>query len=1207
MTEFVHLHNHSDFSLLDGAADVDSMVARAKELGMPGLALTDHGTMFGAIKFYKSCRASGLNPIVGSEFYVAGSNRRERAGTENGNKYWHLVLLAENETGYRNLLKLSSISYTEGFYYKPRIDDEVLARHKEGLIASSACLGGEIPALLLAGQTEAAERKALFYKELFGPDRYYLELQDHGIPEQKIANRALVALARKHDIPLVATNDMHYLMREDAKAHDVLLCIGTGKKISEQSRMRFSSSEFYLKSPQEMESLFGDIPESLSNTLRINEMSRLDINFPGPLLPDYSIPEGFSSPEEYLRHLTRQGLAARYSQITPEIHARAEYELGVIISMKFTGYFLIVWDFIHWAKEHDIPVGPGRGSGAGSIVAYALKITDIEPLSYNLLFERFLNPDRISMPDFDVDFCFERRGEVIDYVTRKYGAERVGQIITFGTLKAKAVIKDVARAMELSFDEANSIGKLIPEDPKMTLKKALEEEPRLKEMASDDRYRELFEVARVLENRHRHSSVHAAGIVIGKSVLTDYVPLYKDPKTGVVSTQYTMDLLEDCGLVKMDFLGLKTLTLIKHTLDLLKRRNIHLKEEDIPEDDEKTFRLLGEGKSRSIFQFESSGMQTILKDAKPTSIADLIALNALYRPGPMAYIPQFVNSKWGRTPITYPHPSLEKILKETYGVIVYQEQVMQVAQEIAGYSLGRADLLRRAMGKKKKEVLEKEKAPFIEGAVARGYSAAKAAEIFEILVPFAGYGFNKSHAAAYSVVAYRTAYLKANYPAEFMAANLTNEINSTDKLTEYIAEARSMGLEVLPPSVNHSEAMFTVVDGKIVYGLLGIKGIGDAFATLIVETREKLGPYQGFLDFIERLGTQSSNRKSLECLIQAGCFDSSGQSRQELVANIERAVAYIAMKENSSRYGQASLFDDSGEEEYAPFAYERLEEYPRSDLLRIEKELLGFYFTGHPMDEFREVWRRCSDADFAHPEHANPDKTYTVVAMLRDFREILTKAGKRMAFGTLEDYSGSMDLVVFADMLEKNRERFVIDRVLCMRGKIDLSRGNPAFKLEEFADPATLRERSWKEVHIRLEPSIFHPDALESLRDFLFECSGPGQVYIHVPEVPRGARSAGPESLEDAGEDAGAAGEDECVTEAVSQGGDPAVCSDAEASTSLVPNGFSTSHSLKKGPEARVLPKETIVKVHPNLGVATTETTIERLSVYPGIAEVWRD
>jgi DNA polymerase-3 subunit alpha len=1108
MAEFVHLHNHSDFSLLDGAASVPSMVARAKALGMTALALTDHGNMFGAAKFYDACKDAGIKPIVGCEFYVAGGSRFERTGTENGNKYWHLILLAKDKSGYKNLLKLSSAAYTEGFYYKPRIDFEILSRHAEGLICSSACIAGEIPSLALMGKEAEAEAVAMRYAELFGKDGFYLELQDHGIPEQKAANKALVAMAARTGLPLICTNDMHYLERSDAEAHDVLLCIGTNRKRDEPGRMRFHGPEFYMKTQDEMAAIFAELPEALANTLKIAEMTDLEIDYPGPMLPDYEFPAEYASPEEYMRHLTFEGLKRRYPVVTAEIRDRAEYELGVIIKMKFTGYFLIVWDFIHWSKENGIPVGPGRGSGAGSIVAYSLRITDIDPLKYNLLFERFLNPERISMPDFDIDFCFERRGEVIDYVTAKYGSDRTGQIITFGTLKAKAVLKDVARALDIPYEDANNIAKLVPEDPKMTLAKAFAEEPKLEALVDDPKYKDLFEIAKKLENKNRHTSFHAAGIVIGKTALTDFVPLYKDPKTGIVSTQFTMDYLEKCGLVKMDFLGLKTLTLIKHTIDLIRKRGIEIEEEKIPEDDKRTFALLGEGKSTSVFQFESTGMQGILKQAKPNCMEDLIALNALYRPGPMDYIPQYIESKSGRAPITYPDPCLEPILKETYGVIVYQEQVMQVAQRIGGYSLGQADLLRRAMGKKKHEVMVKEKEKFIEGAVKNGFKSDDADRIFEILIPFAGYGFNKSHAAAYSVVAYRTAYLKANYPAEFMAANLTNEINNTDKLTEYIGEARSMGLEVLPPDLNRSEAHFSVAEGRIVYGFLGIKGVGEGVANAIVAERGKNGPYASFIEFVERMGTSSMNKKTLECLANAGCFDSVGNTRRELVQDIERAVEYCQAKEAAGRYGQASLFEGSGEEEYPPFSVNKAEEFPRADILRIEKELLGFYFSGHPMDEWSKIWERCSDADLAHPERASADKTYTVIAMLKEFREIFTKAGKKMAFGSLEDPAGSIEIVVFADALEKWRDKFAVDSVLCLKGKIDLTRGNPSFKVEEYVDPASLKEKSWKEVHLRLGVAPQSEEDLYPLRDALFDEPGSCNVYFHVPSGGDGGREA---------------------------------------------------------------------------------------------------
>jgi DNA polymerase-3 subunit alpha len=750
MAEFVHLHNHSEYSLLDGAAAVEKMPVMAQELGMTHLALTDHGNMFGILEFYDACVKNKVKPILGCEFYVAPGSRHVKSGGVEERNYYHLILLAKDMRGYSNMIRLCSRGYTEGFYYRPRIDEELLVSYHEGLICASACIAGEVPLLILDNREKEALDRAFFYAELFGRGNYYLEIQDHGIPEERRAARGLLSIARQLGLPLIATNDMHYLRKEHANAHDTLLRIGTGKKKTDLLRIGFDGAEFYMKSPEEMAALFAEIPGALANTLEIAEKCNVTLNREShPLLPDYEIPPEFSSPEDYLRHLAEKGFAGRYTNFSPELRDRFEYELDVIIRMKYTGYFLIVWDFIRYAKERGIPVGPGRGSGAGSIVAYSLKITDIDPIKYNLLFERFLNPERVSMPDFDIDFCYERRQEVIDYVTAKYGREKVGQIITFGTLKPKAVIKDVARVLDISFDEANAIGKLFPDGQGVTLSSALATEPKLAELKNRGGvYPELIETSLVLEGLARHASTHAAGVVIGKSELTDYVPLYRDAKTGAVSTQYTMGQLESCSLVKMDFLGLKTLTLIKNAQDLIRRKNPDFDIDRVPEDDERTFALLCEGKSACVFQFESQGMQAVLKRAKPAGIEDLIALNALYRPGPMDNIDQFVDSKNGRMKIRYPLPELEPVLKETYGVIVYQEQVMQIAQTVAGFTLGHADELRRAMSKKDMTKMVKEKASFIEGAVAKGYTEKKAGEIFELLIPFAGYGFNKSHAAA---------------------------------------------------------------------------------------------------------------------------------------------------------------------------------------------------------------------------------------------------------------------------------------------------------------------------------------------------------------------------------------------------------------------------------------------------------------------------
>ena len=1078
MTDFVHLHVHSDFSLQDAAVSVMDLADKAEKMGMRSLALTDHGNMFGIMEFIGACeetindqgqhekRKNPVKPIIGCEVYVSPGSRFEKKGAESDNKYYHLILLVKNREGYLNLVKLCSLAYTEGFYYRPRIDEELLSEYHGGLIGLSACVSGEIPRLIQAGKTAEAEGKARYYRDLFGNDEkgnpnFYLEIQAHGITaewlrgslSQRDITGETVEIARRTGIPLVATNDVHYLNREDSTAHDILLCIGTGKVRSEEKRKRYFGDQFYLKNGDEMAALFAEYPEAVANTVRIAERCSPDIprvktkDLP-KYLPDFEIPPGYENADAYLRHLAQDGLVKRYPREKQEggkswedIQKRAEYELNTIIQMGFTGYFLIVADFINWAKEHGIPVGPGRGSGAGSIVAYSLRITDIDPLEYKLLFERFLNPERISMPDFDVDFANEGREEVIKYVTEKYGREQVGQIITFGTLGAKAVIKDVARTLNITIPESDMITKLIPKDPKITLQKAIDGEPRLRELEQDPRYTELFSLARKLEGLNRHSSIHAAGVVIGKSSLHDFVPLYRDPKTGGIATQYDMNHLETCGLVKMDFLGLKTLDVIKNTEELIRRRGgdyADFRIENIPEDDEATFRMLGEGKSFEVFQFESEGMQSILKRARPGSIEDLIALNSLYRPGPMDNIGQFIDSKNGRQAISYPDPSLEKALKETYGVIVYQEQVMQVAQIIAGYSMGQADLLRRAMGKKKKEILDKEKIPFLEGAARQGYSKARAGEIYDILVPFAGYGFNKSHAAAYSVVAYHTAYLKANFPAEFMAANLTNEIHAADKdkLSECIGEARKMGLAIDPPDINHSEKLFTVVEGRIVYGLLGIKGLGDGPADEIVNCRLEGGLYRDFMDFLSRVDIKAVGKSVIERLIQTGAFDLLGTARETLLGNLERAVEYAQNIKDDKKFGQGSLFGDAGEKEYPDFEFENFPEAGRAEKLRNEKELIGFYFSGHPMDEYRELWQKMVKVDLGRSESLAPG-TQVLVGLIKNIKSITTGRGDKMAFAALEDYNGEIELTFFSGAWEKCRDKIEADKVAILKGKIE--------------------------------------------------------------------------------------------------------------------------------------------------------------------------
>jgi len=1096
MPDFVHLHTHSDFSLLDGAASVEDLVAQAKACGMKALALTDHGNMFGALRFYKECLKEGIKPIIGCEAYVAPDSRHNRTGGEKGGRYHHLGLLARDVTGYRNLLKLCSLAYTEGFYYKPRIDDELLARYHEGLTALSGCMGGEIPSLILRGETDKARARALFLRELFGPEGFYLEVHNHGIPEQAAINQGLAEISRSTGIPLAAANDVHYATREDAAAQDILLCIGMNKKVSEGQRLKFAYPEFYFKSGEEMLRALPELPQALDNTVRIAEACSLEIPLPGPLLPHYQVPEGYTL-ASYLAEVARQGLERRYSPPTPAIRQRLDYELEVINAMGYTGYFLIVWDFIRYARERGIPVGAGRGSGAGSLVAYSLQITDIDPLKYGLLFERFLNPERVSLPDFDIDFCFERRGEVIDYVVGKYGADRVGQIITFGTLKARAVIRDVARVLDLPYAEADRIAKLIPFGPKMDLTKAMELEPELAKISeSGEVYKRLLEVSLKLEGLARHASTHAAGIVIGRDELTSYVPLYRDPKTQVITTQYSMDYLEECGLVKMDFLGLKTLTLIKETLRLLEARGVAL--QSFPEADPATFRLLGQGRSTCVFQFESQGMQEVLKRTKPETIFDLIALNALYRPGPMEFIDQFVDAKRGRAPIRYPLPELEPILKETYGVIVYQEQVMEIARQVAGFSLGEADILRRAMGKKKPEVMAKQKVKFVKGAAAKGYAAAVAEKIFELLVPFAGYGFNKSHAAAYSLIAYHTAYLKANYPAEFMAANLTNEIASTDKLAEYIGEARTMGLAVLPPDINLSERNFTVQEGRIVFGLLGIKNVGTTAVDQILAERAKGGPFPGFLDFLERLDLKVVNRKVVETLVACGVFDSLGENRATLAHNLDRLLEAVASSREARRFGQTVLFDDHSAEAAPRVALERVPEWPQLEALNHERLNLGFYFSGHPLDKYRRQIQDCADLDLGALGEASTERLFTVIGLLKEVKEIVTKNGRRMAFAALEDLRGSVELVVFADVFEKSRALLAVDRVVAAVGHLDRSRGDPKLKVERLLPPEDLAPRPPRAVHVRFACIAADEQEFLRLRDLMVGKPGDCAVYFHI-------------------------------------------------------------------------------------------------------------
>ena len=1102
---FVHLHNHTDFSLLDGAAQIPAYIGKCREYGMDAIAITDHGNMYGALKFYKACKAAGIKPIIGSEFYMNPADRKDQSPFSEGrNHNYHLILLAMNDRGYHHLMELTTLANTQGFYYKPRIDDEILASHSEDLICLSACLGGEILQNLLHDNYQEARRRAQWFKDLF-KDRYYIELQDHGLEEQKRTNPLLIQLARELDIPLVCTNDIHYINRDDANAHDTLLCIGTNAKKTDEKRMRFPNDNFYFKSEAEMRELFSYIPEAIENTRVIADRCNLEVQFPGPLLPDYEIPEGFSNTGEYLTHLANEGCVRRYGQITDSLRKRLDYELDIILKMKFDGYFLIVRDYIYWAKTHDIPVGPGRGSGAGSLVAYCVDITDVDPIKYNLLFERFLNPERVSMPDFDIDFCFERRGEVIQYVTEHYGKDRVGQICTFGTLKAKAVVKDVARVLDIPYDESNQICKYIPDEPKMTIAKAIDQEPKLKEII--DRggiYAELFDTARRLEGGARHTSLHAAGVVIGKTDLIDYVPISLDPKTRSIATQYTMDQIEECGLVKMDFLGLKTLTLIKHTVDLIHKKDPDFDISRIDEEDKATFDMLKRGESECVFQFESGGMQKVLRDAQPESIEDLVALNALYRPGPMQYIDRFVACKNGLQPIEYADPELEPVLKTTYGVIVYQEQVMQVAQIIAGYTLGQADILRRIMGKKKVEKLAEEKVKFVEGARKLGRDPKHAQEIFEMLEPFAQYGFNKSHAVAYSVVAYQTAYLKANYPSEFLAANLTNEMTNPDKFKDYLALADSMGIRILPPSINDSDMHFNVVGNDIVYGLAGIKNVGENITKLIVEEREKNGKYKSFMDFLSRQSDGIANSRVLEALIKAGCFDCLGEDRATLYANIDGAIAYDKGCRETTAYGQISLFGD--EVDLGTYEFKPAQPWSQREMLDMERELIGRYVSGHPLDSYKEDIERCVWADISSPEELPLGRDLSLICQISSLRVIKTKRGTKMASMTLTNYQGSMEAVIFPKDYERYDEKLADDQIYGFVGRFEVrkDRGDMQFVISTICEPRELPSEAIRKIGLSMDSQLL-ADAqsgqyLEEVVTFLIAHAGSLPVSVFIDD-----------------------------------------------------------------------------------------------------------
>ncbi len=1043
--KFAHLHVHSEYSLLDGASRIIQLVERACEYDMPALALTDHGVMYGIIEFYTQAKKSAVKPIIGCEVYLAPRSRWDKQLEREKREEisYHLTLLAENNQGYQNLMRLVSLGFLEGFYYKPRVDKELLREFNKGLIALSGCISGEVPKYIISGQYESAKKILEEYIDIFGKDNFFLELQDSGIPDQKKVNKTLLELSLEYDIPLVATNDVHYLNKEDSKAHDVLLCIQTGSTINEAGRLRFPTDEYYFKSYDQMKELFKEFPGALENTLEIADRCNVNLKFDMNLIPSFTVPDSCSA-DEYLKKLCYEGTRERYEDITVEVDERIRKELEVIKKMGFSEYFLIVWDLVKFAKSNDIRVGPGRGSAAGSIVSYLLGITDIEPLKYGLLFERFLNEERKSMPDIDIDFCYEKRDEVIRYVTQKYGDKRVAQLITFGTMAARQAIRDAGRVMEVPYADVDRIAKMVPMELNVTIKNSLNMASDLKEVyENDERMREVIDTAISLEGISRQDSIHAAGVVISSEDLYNYTPIQKENEGDIV-TQYKMEDIQKIGLLKMDFLGLKTLSLIDKTLFLIKKtKNIDIDINDINLDDKKTFNMLSEGECLGVFQLESSGMRELVINLKPTKFEDLIALLALYRPGPLqsGMVSDFVESRNGRKKINYLHPSLEKILESTYGIILYQEQVMGIVSELAGFSMSEADILRGAISKKKRSLLSKQKSKFVEGARNKGIDEKISTKIFELVNHFAEYGFNKSHSAAYAMISYQTAYLKANYPVEFMAALLSIRMGSQEKVAQYVNETRRMGINVLPPDINGSFTDFTVVESSIRFGLSAIKNVGTNVIECIEKERKKSGKFKNFIDFCERVDNSVLNKKTLESLIKSGTFDSLGRSRKSLLENYEKIIEETLKIRKDRDIGQFSLFDFSGSEGDKILlngvyqTEERFEEFSKKELLNFEKEMLGLYISGHPLFEYEDSLSKLTPIEALIDVE---DKTnVTIGGIISRVKTIFTKKDQQMCFMNLEDIGDNVEVIVFPSILGKYREAITEDKIVKVRGKLD--------------------------------------------------------------------------------------------------------------------------------------------------------------------------
>ena len=1098
---FTHLHVHTEYSLLDGSCKIKELAARAKELGMDSMAVTDHGVMYGVIDFYRAAKEVGIKPIIGCEVYVAPGSRFDREISNGEDRYYHLVLLAENDTGYHNLMKIVSRGFVDGFYYKPRVDYEVLETYHEGVIALSACLAGEVQRYLARGMYEEACRSARHYEDIFGKGNFFLELQDHGIPTQKTVNQGLMRMSRELSMDLVATNDIHYILAEDAAAHDILLCIQTGKKVSDENRMRYEGGQYYVKSEEEMRALFPYAQEAIDNTHKIAERCNVEIEFGVTKLPKYEVPEGYDS-WSYLNKLCQDGMAKRYPNDDGTLQKRLSYELGVIHNMGYVDYFLIVWDFIHFARSHDIMVGPGRGSAAGSIVSYCLEITNIDPVRYDLLFERFLNPERVSMPDIDIDFCFERRQEVIDYVVEKYGKDQVVQIVTFGTLAAKGVVRDVGRVLDLPYARCDAIAKMIPGDLGMTLEKALKQSPDLREAyQNDDEVRYLIDMARRLEGLPRHTSMHAAGVVIGQRAMDEFVPLSR-ASDGTITTQFTMTTLEELGLLKMDFLGLRTLTVIQNAVRQAEENyGVHLVMEEIDYNDKDVLASIGTGKCDGIFQLESSGMKSFMKELRPENLEDIIAGISLYRPGPMDFIPRYLKGKNDKDSITYECPQLEHILGPTYGCIVYQEQVMQIVRDLAGYTMGRSDLVRRAMSKKKAAVMEKERQNFVygnqeenvKGCIENGIDEKTANHIYDEMIDFARYAFNKSHAACYAVVAYQTAYLKYYYPKEFFAALMTSVMDNVGKVSEYILTCRQMGIRILPPDINEGQSGFSVSGDAIRYGLSAIKSIGRNVVDEIIRERQNNGLFTSIDDFVERMGGREVNKRTLENFIKAGAMDSLPGNRRQKTMIAPELLDQKNKDRKNVLEGQLSLFDFAAEEEKQQYqiTMPKVPEFPKGELLAFEKETLGIYVSGHPMDEYLETWKNSITAkttDFMVDEETGravveDGARATIGGMITARTVKLTKNGQQMAFVTLEDMVGSVEVIVFPRDYENKKQLLNEDAKVFISGRTSIG-DDPAGRLicEQVIPFDEVPKDLWLKFADKTEYDARWPEVTEILR-----------------------------------------------------------------------------------------------------------------------------